>query len=295
MELIVPDLKEIKDEDLQIWECNQTKAPSFRPQNIPAHIDYALDGFWGEEGGEKALFLKAATCELRAVAEPSRCIVYFLVQKNARSARLVAKNQNGSTCMVIPLIKTVRIEKGPRHITINEEKIILHNEREVNLLSCLLEAANFYYSERSQSYNSLDALKAYTVLVAVKNRYLDLVAGLMANSSMFVLPSDIYQVVCTVTAIAKDYVDGRLNQQLLSEDAFSRDMDGGKVPREMLTLTSWAIRIGHTPLVQLLIAENTVRGDWLVQRSLSLLSMAAYQGHHSVARLLITSKYGGKT
>ena len=284
LELIVPDLKDITDEDLQIWEGNQTKTPSFRPRNTPAHLDYALDGVWGEEGGEKALFLKAATCELQAVAEPTRSLVYFLVQQDAIAARLVAKNQNGSADMVVPFAKPVRLERRLSQVVVNDEKIIFSSEQEATLLYCLLEAANYYYSDRTQIYHSLDAFKAYVVLVAIKNRHPQLAAGLLAYASIRPLPSDRPPVVSTVTAIAEDYAEGRLNEEPSTRAAHTERGTG---------LMSWAIWIGHAPLVQLLIAESTSFRAHPSQ-TLSALSIAAYCGYDSVVQILIDSKYGSE-
>ena len=282
LELTVPDLKDISNEDLQIWEGNQAKTPSFRPRSTPAHIDYALDGAWGEEGGEKALFLKAATCELRAIAEPTRCIVYFLVEQDARSARVVAKNQTGSADLIIPLGKLVELRKNGTCVAINDERVLLGNKEDANLLYCLIRAANHYYLNRTQSYHDLDAFKAYVVLYAIKNQHQQLAAGLMAYSSMRPLPSDKPPVVSTVKAIAEEYAKGKLNEDLFFE---APDRIRGR------GLMSWAICIGHVTLVQLLISERTVFKVSRIQM-LSALSIAAYCGHDAIAQLLIDSKYG---
>ena len=279
-ELSVPDLKEIKPVDLQIWEGNRTEILSFRPQNTPAHIDYALDDVWREEEGEKALLVKAATCELRAVAVPSKCIIYFLVQKDACKARLVAKNQNGSADMTISFLNAVELRIERRCIVIDGEKIILNNEADAKLLYCVLEAAEFYYHERSRRHYNLNALKAYIVLAAIKNQHQDLVAGLIANTSITTFPSDDLHVVHTIMAVANDFAQGKLHEGLF------------KWTRELHNPIMWAIQLGCAPLVELLISEGTAFGTLMhpAQNGMTALSMAAYCGHKHVARVLIASQ-----
>lgn len=95
LNLIIPDLSELEGQDLRIWETS-TRGPLLRPHKDARSLDE-----WTVEGGEQVLFQKFALCELHLLSEPLPCILLFLVREDAKAARLVAQNQNGSIIMAL--------------------------------------------------------------------------------------------------------------------------------------------------------------------------------------------------
>lgn len=93
MELVTPNLGELEGQDLRIWEVS-TRTPLLRP-----HKDTRGTDAWKVASGEEVLFQRFAICELTLLANPTPCIVLFLVQGDARAARLVAQHQDGSVIM----------------------------------------------------------------------------------------------------------------------------------------------------------------------------------------------------
>lgn len=93
MERILPDLGALEGQDLRIWELS-TKTPLLR-----LHKDTRSPDAWKVASGEEVLFQRFAVCETGLLTDSLACMVLFLVQADARAARLVAQHQDGSIIM----------------------------------------------------------------------------------------------------------------------------------------------------------------------------------------------------
>ena len=94
MGLVTPDLDELEEQDLRIWEV--TKTPFLRP-----HKDARSADAWKVASGEHVLFQGFAVCELRSLKGRLPCIILFLVENDIKDARLVAQHQDGSIIMTV--------------------------------------------------------------------------------------------------------------------------------------------------------------------------------------------------
>lgn len=275
LDSIVPDLSELEDQDLRIWEI-QTRGPLLRPQKDSRKLDE-----WTVDGGEQVLFQKFALCELHTLTEPLPCILLFLVHGGAKSARLVAQNQNGSIIMAITFQKPVTIAESSSSITVNDEKILLTTAQDAHFLHCLIEATNFYYFGRRAKHTSLENLKAYILIIAVKNQREDVVARLSQSIS---LDEDTIEresdggpvVIASMLA----------SQQL--HDSNEETRPGSNSQQSTVPLFSWAVQSGLAPIIRLLQNDQatTDGNDW---QGMTPLGLASSCGHESVVRLLISS------
>ena len=91
--LELPNLGELEHHDYQIWET-MNKGSFLRPSKKPGNPDE-----WTVKTGERVLFQRTALYKPQAGPEVVPCILFFLVQKAMRQARLVAQNQIGATVM----------------------------------------------------------------------------------------------------------------------------------------------------------------------------------------------------
>lgn len=69
-------------------------------------------------------------------------------------------------------------------VTVDEEKIAFTTIQDAQFLGCLIEAANFCYFGRRANHVSLDELKAFVLITAVKNQREDAVARLLQRTSI---------------------------------------------------------------------------------------------------------------
>ena len=90
-----PDLSELRDQNLQIWEATN-KGPTLRP-----HRNARSPGDWLIQGDERVVFQAFANCKLQSRTASFPCIVFYLVQADVQTTRLVAQNQEGVTLMII--------------------------------------------------------------------------------------------------------------------------------------------------------------------------------------------------
>ena len=269
----VPDLSELEGQDLRIWGI-QTRGPLLRPDKDSGNLDE-----WTVDGGEQVLFQKFALCELHTLTEPLPCVLSFLAHGGAKSARLVAQNQNGSIVMAITIQKPVPIAESSNSVTVNDEKILLTTAQDAHFLYCLIEATNFYYFGRRAEHTSLENLKAYILMVAVKNQREDVVARLSQSMS---LDED---------AIERESDGGPvvIASMLASEhlhDSNEATRSGSNSQQSTTPLFPWAVQSGLAPVVKLLQDEQatTDGNDW---QGMTPLGLASSCGHESVVRTLI--------
>lgn len=277
LDLIVPDLGELEGQDLRIWET-QARGPLLRPQKDSRKIEE-----WTVDGGEQVLFQRFALCELHALTESLPCILLFLVHGDGKSTRMVAQNQYGSIIMAVAFQKSVETKEFGSSVTVNDEKITFTNFQDAQFLVCLIEATNFYYFGRKAKHASLEELKAYVLITAVKNRKEDAVARLLQRMP---LKDDILDSesdggpVIVASKLASQQIVHQLTEQILPDS---------NPQRSTISLFSWAVQCGLASLVRILLVEQpaTDGDDW---HGMTPLGLASFCGHEPVVRLLIGSE-----
>ena len=277
LDSIIPDLSELEGQDLCIWEI-QARGPLLRPHKDSRKLDE-----WTVDGGEQVLFQRFALCELHALTESLPCIFLFLVHGDGRSGRLVAQNQNGSVIMAVAFQKRVEANDSGSSITVNDEKITFTTVQDAQFLGCLIEATNFYYFGRKAKHASLEDLKAYVLITAIKNQREDAVTRLLQQTPFKeeILDSEPDGGPAIVASrLASQQIAHQLNDQLLPDS---------NPQRSTISLLSWAVQCGLASLVRILLVEQptTDGNDW---RGMTSLGLASFCGHEPVVRLLIGSE-----
>ena len=274
---MVPNLSELEGQDLKIWET-QARGPLLRPQKDSLKVDE-----WTVEGGEQVLFQRFALCDLQALTEPLPCIILFLTRGDGVSSRLVAQNQNGSIVMGVAFQKPVEAIQFGNCVMVNDEKITFTNNQDTHLLGCLIEATNFYYFGRKAKNTSLEDLKAYVLITAVKNREEDAIVRLLQRTSFKddVLESGHEDGVAAVASA--------LASKQMAHQSCERLLPGSDPQRSTISLFPWAVQCGLASLVEFLLTEQprTDGNDWL---GMTPLGYASFCGHEPVVRLLIGSE-----
>lgn len=277
LDSIVPDLTELEGQDLRMWEI-QARGLLLRPHKDSQKLDE-----WTVDGGEQVLFHKFALCELQALTESLPCILLFLVHGDGRSARLVAQNQNGSVIMAVAFQKRVEANEFGSSITVNDEKITFTTVQDAQFLGCLIEATNFYYFGRKAKHASLEDLKAYVLITAIKNQREDAVTRLLQRTSFKeeILDSESDGgPVMIASTLASQQISHQLNAQILPDS---------NPQRSAISLFSWAVQCGLASLVRILLVEQPeIDGsDW---HGMTPLGLASFCGHEPIVRLLIGSE-----
>lgn len=274
LDLVTPDLNEIEGQDLRIWET-QVRGPLLRPHKE----SHSVNGFT-VAGGEQVVFQSFAICEMHVLTEATPCIVMFLVTQDARAARIVAQNQNGAVVMGVGFHKAVTARVADSCVTVNDELFYFTTAQDARFLGCLLEAARFFYSGRKKIHGSVEELKCYALLVAVKNRNRETVARLSQRTSIqqdHLENQPEFGLVFLAYSMASESIRGELNDPILLD--FDHD-------RSQVSLFTWAVQCNHTALVKLLVSdEPTANSD--DRHGMTPLGLASFCGHEAVARLLI--------
>ena len=166
---------------------------------------------------------------------------------------------------------------------VNHEKITFTSVQDADFLGCLIEGTNFYYFGRKNLYTSLEDLKAYMLLTAVKNRTEGAVARLLQTASREedTLDSDCDGgPVIIASMLASQQIAHQLNEQILPDS---------NPQRSTISLFSWAIQCGLASLVRVLLNEQptTDANDW---HEMTPLGLASFCGHEHVVRLLVGSE-----
>ena len=274
LDSIVPDLSELEGQDLRIWET-QARGPLLRPHKDSQKLDE-----WTVDGGEQVLFQRFALCELYALTESLPCILLFLAHRDGTSARLITQNQNGSIIMAVAFQKPVEAKDFGKSVMVNDEKITFTTVQDAQFFGCLIEATNFYYFGRRAKHTSLEDLKAYVLITAVKNRAEDAVARLLQRGSVKedALDSESGEgPVIVASMLASQHIAHQLNEQILPDSS---------PQRSTISLFSWAVQCGLTPLVRILLNEQAKidEDDW---HGMTSLGLASFCGHEPVVRLLL--------
>ena len=275
---IVPDLSELEGQDLRIWET-QARGPLLRPHKDPRRLDE-----WTVDGGEQVLFQRFALCKLHVLTDSLPCILLFLVGGDGRSARLVAQNQNGAIVMTVSFQTSVQTLESDSSVTVNNEQITFNTVQDAQHLGCLIEATNFYYFGRKANHTSLENLKAYVLITAIKNQKKDVIEQLLQRISPKIdalrSESDGSPVV----------VASMLASQLIANQLINTS----ESDLQKVSLFCWAVQYGIAPLVKVLLTELPIQygKDWEGKdwERMTPLGLASFCGHEPVVRLLIGSR-----
>ena len=298
LQSILPDLSELEEQDLQIWET-QTRGPLLRPHKNSRRPDE-----WTVDGGEQVLFQTFALCKLHILTESLPCILLFLVRGDGQSARLITQNQNGGIMMDISFQTPVQIMESDSSVSTKDVKITFKTLQDAQHLGCLVEATNFYYFGRRAKHTRLEDLKAYVLITAVKNQRTDVIGRLLQrtspNENTFEGESDAGPVmVASMLALeprlaleSRVALESRLalKTSLASQPIAKQFMEisGSGLQESNISLFFWAVQSGLAPLVRVLLIEHpTINGEeW---HGMTPLGFASACGFEPVVRVFIDS------
>ena len=241
--MVVPALDELRSQNLRIWECVPVKAPLPRPYKVSQNLDA-----WRIDGGEEVLFRRFAFRKVMTSVTTSPCILLLLVHESAKAARLIAQDQYGDIFMATSFQEHVECRYDGQFVTVDEEKFVLDHLQEVQVLCTMIKATNFYIVGRQADHASLEDLKAYMLLTALKN-----VAGLAVEQ--------IQQEISKMDSIGESNQKGRLTRLALlmaSQWIKESHLDYRKYYKSEFRLLSWAVVHNHTALIEYILSEDPV-------------------------------------
>ena len=289
--MVVPALGELSSQHLRLWESIPDKAPILRP--CKGSQDFKT---WRADGGEHVLFRAFASHS--ADQFPSkRCILLFLVHENAKAARLVVQDQYGDIVMAISIHKHVNLDHpgifqpvpDSTCVYVNEQRFILDCLQEAKVLRTMIEATEFYLSGRRADHGSLEDLKAYMLLTAVKNQEELAVAKIRQQISAtddFAERNQKGSLALLAVSMALQWIKGRPFQN-------DRDDHYSYTRSRLGSLLDWAVVCIHTTLIEFLVGEIPVYDagsppsrSWDQFRMNSLMLSAAF-GNEAVVRWLL--------
>ena len=291
--MVVPALDELCGQDLRLWESIPVKAPILRPYKVSRNLDA-----WRVAGGEHVLFRRFAFRELDSVTS-SPCILLLLVHESARAARLIAQDQYGDIVKAISFtelsvweeedgVQSNRLE-DPKSVIVGEEKFVLSHVQDAQVLCTMIEATTFYILGRQVDHFSLEYLKAYMLLTAVKNQQKEAVVQIRQESpetGNIAKSNQKESLARLAVSMASQWIEGRLFQDdkddswivdrpfqdddYWIEEAVLIDEDGSpyrKFWNRHTSLFIWAVVCDYTKLVEFILSENPVVDRKAMSRS----------------------------
>ena len=257
--MVVPALDQLSGQDLRLWESIPVKAPLLRPYKASQNLDA-----WRVDGGEHVLFRRFAFRELDSVTT-SPCILLLLVHESAKAARLIAQDQYGDIIKAISFPELsvcgekdgVRLNRlwDPKSVIVGEEKFVLSHVQEAQVLCTMIEATTFYILGRQLDHFSLDDLRAYMLLTAVKNQQEEAVVQILQErpETDNIVKSNQRQILAGLAvSMASQWTEGRLFQNDKGDSTY-RDCW-----KRHTSLFTWAIICNHTALTDSLLSENPI-------------------------------------
>ena len=307
--MVVPALDELPTQDLRIWESIPAKAPPIRPYKVSQNLDA-----WRVDGGEHVLFRGFAFREL-APGTTSACILLLLVHESAKAARLIAQDQYGdiTTAISFPELSICKreedVQKDNAHeraifsdssalekedgvrwdrlensksVTVGKEKFVLSGVRDVEVLCTMIEATTFYVLGRQVDHVSLEDLKAYMLLTAVKNQHEYAVVQIRQESPEInnIVKSDQKGSLARLAvSMASQWLEGWLFQT--DKD----DSDYRNCWNRRTSLFIWAVTYNYAELIEFMLRENPV----IDVTSDHLLLLSAISGNEVFVRWSLSS------
>ena len=280
-----PTLDELRSQELRIWESMPVKAPILRPYKGSQDLDA-----WRIDGGERVLFRRFALYTSDS-ATTSPCILLFLVHESAKVARLVAQDQYGDILKAILWPKSlvaqntdIRLNRRKDGVSVvfGKEKFVLNHVQEAEVLWNMVEATIFYMTERRVDHASMEDLKAYMLLTAVKNQEKQAAV-------------QIRQEICKMDNIVESDQEGSLAQLAVSMtsqwikgrlyEEYSGDWRYKFCWGPECSLFFWAVICNHTTLTEFLFSEDPVIYCVYEQvGDMSPLELSAAYGNEPVVR-----------
>ena len=273
LESVFPDLGDLESQDLRIWET-PNKGLIIRPRNSLRSRDGGAVG-----GGEQILFQRFAICKLRTLTEALPSILMLLVRKDAKDAKLVAQDQNGSILMAIALQGLAHSHRDASNsVTFNEEQVTFTNALDAYDLCTLLEAINNYTFERTEEGAKLDDLIAYILLVAIKNEAQSVVRRILPQlSEKYSTKANGKQggALQIATSLASEFSKPEVAKRHCS--VFGR-------PWHKTALICWVVECGYTSLVKVLLKEHHNISRF---GGLSLVGIASRCGNEELTQMFL--------
>ena len=273
--MVVPALDELSSQELRLWESIPVKAPILRPYKVSQN----LNG-WRVDGGEYVLFRRFAFHELDSVTG-SPCILLFLVHESAKAARLIAQDQYGDIVKAISFHEYVECGRDGESVTAGEEKFVLGHSLEAQVLYTMIETTNFYVLGRQAAHASLEDLRAYILLSAVKNQQEQAVVQILQG---------IRKTNNTVESFQKGHL-ARLAVSMASEWIEGRLLKDRSSFRSTMSLFIWAVIGSHTTLIEFLLSEDPVV-DFNMRGFMDALHRSAIDGNEPALRWLLSHADG---
>ena len=252
--MVVPALGELSSQHLRLWESISIKAPILRPYKVSQDLNA-----WRADGGEHVLFRRFAFREMDLVTS-SPCILLFLVHENAKAARLIAQDQYDEVVRAISFPdlsfpKNVNRGEDGKSVMVGQEKFVLDHVQEAQVLCNMIEATTFYLLGRQADHASLEDLKAYMLLTAVKNR--EGQAAAQIRQEIFKIDNTVENekkgsLARLAVSMTSQWMKGQLLQFKKSVTRYSRSWICN------ISLLNWAVMCNYTTLVEILLSEDPV-------------------------------------
>ena len=274
LQSIFPDLSDLEGQDLRIWERGK------KGLIVRAHKGPRSRHAWTVDGEEQILFQRYATCRLRTLAEALPSMLLLLVRKDAKAARLLAQDQNGSAILTIEVQELAYSQlEDITSITLNGEHVTFPTAQDAQDLCAMLEATKFYVFEHVVICPNLGSLKAYILLTAIKNEARSAVERMLPQFS------ELYagnannreeEVLLIAVSLATQIISQGFVKQTYS--LFGRSWHA-------TSLFCWAIECGHTSLVKALLKDH----DTILSSlgGLTPLGVASGGGNGEIVQLLL--------
>ena len=274
LQSIFPDLGDLEGQDLRIWERGKMGLI------VRAHKGPQSRHAWTIEGEEQILFQRYATCRLRTLAEALPSMLLLLVRKDAKAARLLAQDQNGSVILTIEVQKLAYSQlEDLTSVTLNGEQVTFPIAQDAQDLCAMLEATQFYVFEHVVKCPNLDGLKAYILLTAIKNEARGAVERILPQlSELYAGNANNGDEEVLLIAVS-------LATQIISQGFVKRTYSIFGRSWHATSLICWAIECGHTSLVKALLRDH----DSILSSlgGLTPLGVASGGGNGEIVQLLL--------
>ena len=290
--MVVPALGELSSQHLRLWESVPLKAPILRPYKVSQNLD-ALRG----DGGEQVLFRRFAFYKPDSFTS-SPCILLFLVHESAKAARLIAQDQYDGIVRAITFpdlrfLNYVNRGEDGKSVMVGEEKFVLNHVREAQVLCNMIEATTFYMTERQVDHASLEDLKAYILLTAVKNREEQAAAHMrqeICKTDNIVESDRKGSLAQLAVSITSQWIKGR--RHFWDDESLWRKWQYWS---PTCSLLNWAVVCNHTTLTECLLSEDPIIDNESEEYHQNSLKLSAQFGNAPVVRWCLDNTRCGDT
>ncbi|KAL6718697.1 hypothetical protein ACLMJK_002931 [Lecanora helva] len=239
-----PNFDVLQCGDLQIWETT-TKGVFLRPFRNPRGLNE-----WIVSTGELVLFQGSALCQYKNVTGNVPCIVLFLMEENAKHARLVAQSQRGATELAVDALA------------------------DAQLLICWLAGSSLYLDIelKGNKESKLQHLKTFVLLIAIRENCNHTVASLLTSPKL-----------------AQELLETKAFQGFPPSLDGIAPIDWDE-PRYSFSLISWAFTCRNLSLAKILLDEtDSIDFRRLIFSPMMscVLATVCRSGDHEVTQILV--------